>query len=95
MARTYRHESQEAIVTTTEPHRLADGPDGDPAATPAQRLMSIDEVAAYLQLSPRWVYEQVRRGHLPALLIARSWRIRPQALDAFAESFRYSGDDLV
>ena len=51
-------------------------------------LLSIDDVAAYLRVSPRWVYEQVRTGRLPAMLIARSWRIRPDAVEEFAESFR-------
>ena len=55
-------------------------------------LMTIDEVAAYLGVSPRWVYTQVRTGRLPAMLIARSWRIRPDAVDEFAESFRTSGE---
>lgn len=54
-------------------------------------LLSIDDVAAYLRVSPRWVYEQVRTGRLPAMLIARSWRIRPEAVEEFAESFRTTG----
>jgi excisionase family DNA binding protein len=54
--------------------------------------MTIDEVAAYLGVSPRWVYTQVRTGRLPAMLSARSWRIRPDAVDEFAESFRTSGE---
>jgi excisionase family DNA binding protein len=54
-------------------------------------LMTIDEVAAHLGVSPRWVYTQGRTGRLPAMLIARSWRIRPEAVDEFAESFRTSG----
>lgn len=55
-------------------------------------LLSIDDVAAYLRVSPRWVYEQVRTGRLPAMLIARSWRIRPEAVDEFAESFRTTAE---
>lgn len=50
-------------------------------------LLGIDDVATYLGVSPRWVYTQVRSGRLPAMLIARSWRIRREAVDAFAESF--------
>ena len=51
-------------------------------------LLSVEEVAAYLRLSPRWVYEQVRTGRLRAIRIARSWRVTPQDLDDFVESFR-------
>ena len=50
-------------------------------------LLSIEDVAAYLRVSPRWVYTQVRTGRLPAMLIARSWRVRQEAVDEFAESF--------
>lgn len=62
------------------------------AATTLSPLLTIDEVAAYLGVSPRWVYTQVRAGRLPAMLIARSWRIRPEAVNQFAESFRTTGE---
>ena len=52
------------------------------------RMLSIEDVADYLGVSQRWVYEQVRSGRLPAMLIARSWRLRQEAVDLFAESFR-------
>ena len=52
------------------------------------RLLSIEDVANYLGVSQRWVYEQVRSGRLQAMLIARSWRLRQEAVDLFAESFR-------
>lgn len=58
-----------------------------PRAAPRAPLMSIDDVAAYLGLSPRWIYAQVRSGRLPAILIARSWRIRPEVVDEFLASF--------
>jgi len=54
-----------------------------------RRLLSVDDVARYLGVSERWVYEQVRTGHLPAMYIARSWRMRPEIVDAFAESFHW------
>ena len=82
------------MTTTTaeqqrqSPRDVAGGP------TTVAPLLSIDEVAAYLGVSTRWVYTQVREGRLPAMLIARSWRIRPEAVDEFAESFRVdSGAD--
>lgn len=58
---------------------------GQPALPP--RLLSIDDVAAYLGVSERWVYAQVRSGRLPAMLIARSWRLRLDVVERFAESF--------
>jgi len=51
------------------------------------RLLTIEDVAHYLGVSERWIYEQVRSGRLPAMLIARSWRLRREAVDEFADSF--------
>jgi excisionase family DNA binding protein len=64
------------------PHLPSDPP------TRINPLLSIDDVATYLGVSPRWVYSQVRSGRLPAMLIARSWRLRRDEVDDFAESFR-------
>ena len=55
---------------------------------PITPLLTIDDVATYLGVSPRWVYDQVRSGRLPAMLIARSWRLRREAVEEFANSFR-------
>lgn len=71
-----------------QPVRKEDG-----VRAPVAPLLSIDDVATYLGVSPRWVYAQVRTGRLPAMLIARSWRIRREAVDEFAESFRVDATD--
>ena len=74
------------MTTTTErPHESPHEMTSSPTVAP---LLSIDDVAAYLGVSPRWIYTQVREGRLPAMLIARSWRMRREAVDEFAESFR-------
>jgi excisionase family DNA binding protein len=63
-------------------------PRDDTSTTSRPRgLLSIDDVAEYLGVSQRWVYEQVRTGRLPAMLIARSWRLRQDVVDAFADTF--------
>jgi excisionase family DNA binding protein len=60
----------------------------DTVDTSAPRpLFGITEAAEYLGVSERWLYDQVRGGQLPAMYIARAWKIRPEALDAFADSF--------
>jgi excisionase family DNA binding protein len=62
---------------------------GAEANSSQSRLLTIDDVAEYLGVSQRWVYDQVRRGRLPAMLIARSWRSHQDAVDRFADSFRH------
>ena len=53
----------------------------------ARPLVGITEAAEYLGVSERWLYDQVRSGQLPAMYIARAWKIRPETLDEFADSF--------
>jgi excisionase family DNA binding protein len=72
-------------MTSTMHEDLTGGVSSAPSLSP---LLSIEDVATYLGVSQRWVYSQVRSGQLAAMLIARSWRIRREAVDAFAESFR-------
>ena len=52
-----------------------------------RRLLGVTDAAEYLGVSERWLYDQVREGYLPAMYIARAWKIRPEALDDFANSF--------
>lgn len=58
-----------------------------PSRTPGRPLLGITEAAEHLGVSERWLYDQVREGYLPAMYIARAWKIRPEALEDFADSF--------
>ena len=64
-------------------------------AAPGNGFMSIVEVAGYLGVSERWVYDQVRTGRLPGRLIARSWRLRRDEVDAFADSFMWTPEEQI
>jgi excisionase family DNA binding protein len=44
-------------------------------------LLTAEEVATILRVSPGWVYEQARRNRLPHLRLGRYVRIRRGALD--------------
>ena len=56
----------------------------DQSALPA--LLSVDEVTAYLRVSERWVYDQLRSGTIPSVRIARQFRVRATDLEAYLES---------
>ena len=47
--------------------------------------MTIEQVAAYLQLHPQVVYRHVRAGTLPASRIGRTIRFKKSVLDEFLE----------
>lgn len=57
------------------------------------RLMTTEDVAAYLQVSVPQVATMIRRGELPARKIARSWRVRPADLEAYVDA--QPGNDLA
>jgi excisionase family DNA binding protein len=77
-------------LTALEPPSTGDGASDRPMPLEANpRLLSVEDVARYLGVSERWVYEQVRTGSLSAMYIARSWRMRQEVVDAFADSFEW------
>ncbi|MFN8163894.1 MAG: helix-turn-helix domain-containing protein [Solirubrobacterales bacterium] len=44
--------------------------------TPANSLITAEEVAAHLSVSEAWVAEQARAGEIPAIKLGRYWRFR-------------------
>ncbi|HLX60702.1 MAG TPA: helix-turn-helix domain-containing protein [Planctomycetota bacterium] len=53
-------------------------------------VMTIEQVAEYLQLHPQVVYRHVRAGTLPVSRIGRTIRFKKSVLDAFLESGAWS-----
>ncbi len=49
-------------------------------------VMTVEQVAAYLQLNKLTVYKHVREGRIPASKIGKSYRIRRSDVDWFLES---------
>ena len=49
-------------------------------------VMTVEQVAAYLQLNKLTVYKHVREGRIPASKIGKSYRIRRSDVDSFLES---------
>lgn len=65
-------------MTTTEKHSLT--------AQTADRLMTVQDLCAYLGVSKDFIYDRVRDGRLPAIRIARQLRFRPPDVDAFIDA---------
>jgi excisionase family DNA binding protein len=51
-------------------------------------LLDIAQVATYLGVSERTVYDRVRAGTLPAIRVGRLWRVRVADLEAWLDSNR-------
>lgn len=48
-------------------------------------LMTIDEVADYLRVKKRTVYDWVKKGRIPAIKAVGLWRFRKQRIDNWLE----------
>ena len=49
-------------------------------------LMTVEQVAAYLQLNKLTVYRYIREGRIPAARLGKAYRVRKSDVDAFLES---------
>lgn len=52
------------------------------------RLLTIKDVAAFLQVSDKTVRRLIDQDRLPAIKLGAQWRIRPQDLDLFLRERR-------
>lgn len=73
-------------MTTTENHPST--------VQPTDRLMTVEDLCAYLGVSKDFIYDQVRDGRLLAIRIARQLRFRPPDVDAFIDANTVTGIDL-
>lgn len=46
----------------------------------ADRLMTAEEVAAWLQVTPGWVLKMARSGEIPTMKLGRYWRFESDAI---------------
>ncbi|NLE64992.1 MAG: helix-turn-helix domain-containing protein [Elusimicrobia bacterium] len=49
-------------------------------------LMTIDEVADYLRVKKRTVYDWVKKGKIPAVKTVGLWRFRRERIDQWLEA---------
>jgi excisionase family DNA binding protein len=47
------------------------------------KLMTVDEVAAYLRVNPMTVYRLVNRGELPGVKVGDLWRFEERDIEAW------------
>ena len=59
---------------------------GDGSEAPVDRLMTAQEVARLLGVTPGWVYEQSRRGRLPTVVLGRYRRFRRRTVEEWIRS---------
>jgi excisionase family DNA binding protein len=69
---------------------------GVPESLPASdTLLTAEEVAALLQVTCAWVYEQTRRHRIPHLRLGRYVRYRREALDVWMRQIEMTSSSPV
>lgn len=53
-------------------------------------LWTVDDVAARLGMNRQWVYAETRAGRIPVVRLGRSYRYRPEAIEAWIEELEDS-----
>ncbi len=53
---------------------------------PFEELMTIEEVANYLRVKKRTIYDWVKNGKIPAIKTVGQWRFKKQQIDVWLES---------
>jgi len=48
-------------------------------------LMTIDDLAAYLKVSRRTIYEWLKHNKIPALKLVGQWRFKKEKIDAWVD----------
>lgn len=51
----------------------------------AKGVMTIDELAEYLQVSKSTLYKLAQAGRLPAQKVGKHWRFRKEAIDRWLD----------
>jgi excisionase family DNA binding protein len=58
-------------------------------------FLTTEEVLAYLQVNLRTVYRLIKAGKIPAVRVGRQWRFRKRDIDAWLDSQRSRGADIL
>jgi len=53
---------------------------------PQNQLMTIEEVADYLRVKKRTIYEWLKKGKIPAIKTVGQWRFKREKIDAWLDS---------
>jgi len=60
--------------------------------TKAKQVMTVRDVAEYLDVHPMTIYKYVRDGRIPAFKIGDSWRIRKDSIQKWIREKEHGGN---
>jgi excisionase family DNA binding protein len=66
--------------------------DGGQGARPDSEILTIEEVAAYLRLTPQTIYKWAQEKRIPAVKLGKEWRFRRSVIDRWFDAQLPGGD---
>lgn len=54
-----------------------------------QNLLTIEELASYLRVKKRTIYDWLKKGKIPASKAVGQWRFKKEKIDAWLESHQH------
>jgi len=68
--------------------------DGDKSRGPSRdnEILTIEEVAAYLRLTPQTIYKWAQEKRIPAAKLGKEWRFRKSIVDRWLDEQILSSD---
>jgi excisionase family DNA binding protein len=64
----------------------------DPLRVSHAEVITADEVAALLRMTPDWIYSETRRNRIPHMRLGRYVRYRRSAIEAWMEALEAEAD---
>jgi PTS system nitrogen regulatory IIA component len=59
--------------------------DGDRGPLPDNEILTIEEVARYLRLTPQTIYKWAQEKRIPAAKLGKEWRFRKSIIDRWLD----------
>ena len=75
----------ESLGAEAPPEPLAPGGPAAPAAGAHPEVMTVEQLADYLQLHPQVLYRHIRQGHIPVSRIGKTLRFKRSVIDRWLE----------
>ena len=59
-----------------------------------EKLLTVDDLAGYLQLSSKTIYRMLRRSQLPCYRVAKQYRFRKEEIDQWLAEDREISENV-
>jgi excisionase family DNA binding protein len=63
-----------------------------PLPESGNEILTLEEVAAYLRLTPQTIYKWAQERRIPAVKLGKEWRFRRSILDRWLDEQMLGGD---